>query len=52
MKAMIEHRDGEIEMARDERKNGRNATVKRQAEMMATMREDEVESLTRLLAEL
>lgn len=52
VKAMIEHRNGEIETARDEKKNGRNATVKQQAEMMATMQEDEVESLTRLLAEL
>ena len=52
VKAMIEHRNGEIEMARDEKKNGRNGTVKQQAEMMATMQEDEVESLTRLLAEL
>ncbi|WP_159104155.1 DUF305 domain-containing protein [Streptomyces sp. CdTB01] len=52
VKAMIEHRHGEIEMARDEKKNGRNATVKQQADMMATMQEDKVESLTLLLAKL
>ena len=49
---MIEHHNGEIEMARDEKKNGRNATVKQQADMMAIVQEDEVESLTLLLAKL
>nr|WP_024126285.1 DUF305 domain-containing protein [Streptomyces sp. FR1]AHE38904.1 Lipoprotein [Streptomyces sp. FR1]AHE39388.1 Lipoprotein [Streptomyces sp. F2] len=52
VKAVIEHRNGEIEMSRDEQKNGRNVTVKQQAEMMATMQEDEVKSLTTLLAKL
>lgn len=52
VEAMIEHRNGEIERARDEKKNGRNATVKQQAAMMATMQENEVKTLIRLLTEL
>ena len=52
LKAMIEHRNGEIEMARGVLGDGRNATVKQQAVMMAAMQEDEVQSLTRLLAKL
>ncbi|MBC9723909.1 DUF305 domain-containing protein [Streptomyces sp. TRM68367] len=52
VEAMIEHRGGEIEMARDVGKDGRNATVKQQAAVTATMQEDEVRGLTRLLAKL
>ena len=52
VRAMIEHRKDEIEMARDEEKNGRNATVKQQAEMMSTMQVAELKSLSRLRTEL
>ncbi|WP_345582072.1 DUF305 domain-containing protein [Streptomyces prasinosporus] len=52
LKAMIEHRNGEIEMTRGVLGDGRNATVKQQAVMMAAMQKGEVQSLTRLLAKL
>ena len=52
LQAMIEHRGGEIDMARDEARNGRNTAVREQAEMMATMQKKDVKALTRLLSEL
>ncbi|MEU0171354.1 DUF305 domain-containing protein [Streptomyces iakyrus] len=52
VEALISHRGMEADMSEDVQRTGRNATVKEQAAMMATMQRAEVRELEQLLATL